>query len=58
METGVSLMEIDCHSMEMVMISMRFVLIKEFTYVVVPRQLVSIAAILQLLLSMMKLTSQ
>ena len=60
METGTSLMELDCHSLEMV-ISMRVVKVKELIYVVdtmLTHQLVSIAVILQLMLSMMIVTAQ
>ena len=57
-ETGISLMEIDCHSL-MVVISMSFVYLRELTYVVgtmLTHQLASIAVIFQLMLSMMLLT--
>ena len=59
-ETGISLMELDCHSQDMV-ISLRVVVLRVFTYFVVtipPHQLVSIAVIFQLMLSIMILTSQ
>ena len=52
-ETGISLMELDCHSLEM-MIYLRLVKLRELIYVVVTvphHQLVSIAVILQLMLT-------
>ena len=60
-ETGISLMELDCLSLHLVLIPMRFVYLAELTYVVTVvlthQLLVSIAVIFQLLLSMM-MTSQ
>ena len=61
METGISLMELDCLSLEMV-ISMSIVVLRELTYVVgtmlTHQLLVSIAVIFTLMLSMMIVTSQ
>ena len=60
-ETGISLMELDCNSLMVVVISMRSVKLRELTYVVgtmLTHQLVSIAVIFQLMMSMMILTSQ
>ena len=57
-ETGISLMELDCHSP---LLSLRAVVLRELIYVVgtmLPHQLVSIAVIFQLLLSIITLTSQ
>ena len=54
-ETGISLMELDCRSLEVV-ISMSFVELRELAYIVIivlPHYLVSIAVIFQLMLSMM-----
>ena len=57
-ETGISLIELDCRSLDVV-ISMRVVILRELIYVVgtvLTHQLVSIAVIFQLLLSMTILT--
>ena len=54
-ETGISLMELDCRSLEVV-ISMSFVELRELAYIVItvlPHYLVSIAVIFQQMLSMM-----
>ena len=59
-ETGISLMELDCLSEEVV-ISTRVVVLRELIYVVgtiPPHQLVYITVIFQLLLSMMIITPQ
>ena len=59
-ETGTSLMERDCYTLE-VAICMRAVYLRELTYVegtMLTHQLVSIAVISQLMLSMMMMTSQ
>ena len=53
-ETGISLMEIDCHSLQQLLVFMRLVEINELTYVVttmITHHLVYIAVLLQLLLS-------
>ena len=59
-ETGISLMELDCLSMHLIIIPMSFVGLRELTYVVVvtatvilTNHLVSIVVVFQLLLSMM-----
>jgi hypothetical protein len=60
-ETGISLMELDCLLLHLMLIPLRLVYLRELTYVValmLPHQLVSIAVIFQLMLSMMILTSQ
>ena len=60
-ETGISLMELDWSSLIAGVISLSNVLVRELTYVVgtvLTHQLVSIAVIFQLMLSMMILTSQ
>ena len=59
-ETGISLMELDWVSLEMVLISMRFVYLRELTYVValmLTDRLASIAVTFQLMLSMMIVSS-
>ena len=59
-ETGISSTELDCQSLEVV-ISMRIVMIREFTFVVetiLAHQPVSIAVIFLLMLSIMILTHQ
>ena len=59
--TGISLMKLDCLSIHLMLVSMRLVLLRELTYVVtlmLTHQLVSIAVIFQLMLSMIILTSQ
>ena len=61
-ETGISLMELDCLSMDLILIPMRIVYPRELTYAVavmlIHQLLVSIAVIFQLMLSMMPLASQ
>ena len=60
-ETGISLMELYCLSLHLMLIPLRFVYLGELTYVVtgvLTHQLVSIAVIFQLMLSMMLLQSQ
>ena len=60
-ETGISLMEIDCNSLIEMVISLSNVKLRELTYVAVivpPHQLVSIAVIFKLILSMMMMTTQ
>ena len=59
-ETGFSLMELDCLSLQLMFILLRFVYNRELKYVVtlmLTLQLVSIAVIFQLMLSMMMKTS-
>ena len=60
-ETGISLMELDCNSLVMVVLSMSFAILRLLIYVVgimLTHQSVSIAAIFQVVLSIMILTSQ
>ena len=61
-ETGISLMELlDCHSFLILLLFSRLVTIDELTYivgVVLTHHLVYIAAIFQLLLSVMRMTDQ
>ena len=60
-ETGISLMELDCNSLVMVVISLSTVELRELTYVVgtvPPHQLVSIAVVFKLKLSRMMMTPQ
>ena len=58
-ETGISLMELDCHFLK-VLAFLRLVTHREFIYVVIMmvQHLVFIAVIFQLLLSMMLMTTQ
>ena len=61
-ETVISLMELDCLLLHLMLIPMRLVYLWELTYIVytvmLTHQLVSIAVKFQLLLSMMMMTSQ